>query len=57
MNYLKNKKKGITIIEVIIATSIVTLSMISISVVYGNFVSLSIKNTDKIQLEYTLLKR
>ncbi len=54
MNYLKNKKKGITIIEVIIATSIVTLSMISISVVYGNFVSLSIKNTDKIQAAFLL---
>ena len=50
----KQKNRGISLIEVIIATSIITVSMISISIVYGNFVSLSVKNTDKIQATFLL---
>ncbi len=44
-----NFKRGISIIEIIIASSIISLTVISISVAYGNFVYLSRQNTAKIQ--------
>ena len=44
-----NKKQGISIVEIIIASAIISLSVIAISVVYGNFVALSIQNTQKVQ--------
>lgn len=52
--YLKHFKKGISIIEVIIASSIISLSIISISVVYGNFITLSVQNTQKVQANFLL---
>ena len=48
------KNKGISLIEVIIASAIITLSMISISAVYGNFLTLSLANTDKVQAAFLL---
>lgn len=44
-----NRKRGISIIEVIIASTIISLTVISISVAYGNFVYLSRQNTAKVQ--------
>lgn len=44
-----NYKRGISIIEVIIASTIISLTVISISVAYGNFVYLSRQNTAKVQ--------
>ncbi len=49
-----NYKKGISIIEVIVASVIISLSVISISVVYGNLVSLSLENTKKVQAAFLL---
>lgn len=43
------QKKGISIVEVIIASTIISLTVISISVAYGNFVYLSRQNTAKVQ--------
>lgn len=47
-------KKGISIVEIILASAIISLSVISISVVYGNFVILSVGNTEKVQAEFLL---
>lgn len=47
-------KKGISILEVIIASSIISLSMISITNVYGNLLNLSLSNTEKIQAVFLL---
>lgn len=47
-------KKGISLVEVIIASAVISLSMIYISNVYGNFLSLSIDNTDKVQAVFLL---
>jgi hypothetical protein len=47
-NIHKNKK-GISIVEVVIASAIISLSMISITNVYGNFLTLSLANTEKVQ--------
>ena len=49
-----NFQKGISLVEVIIASSIIGLSMIYISNVYGNFVKLSLENTDKVQAVFIL---
>ena len=49
-----NLKKGISLVEVIIASSIISLSMIYISNVYGNFLTLSLENTDKVQAVFLL---
>ena len=46
--------KGISLIEVIIASSIISLSMIYIANVYGNFLKLSLENTDKVQAVFLL---
>jgi hypothetical protein len=51
---LLNFKKGISLVEVIIASSIIGLSMIYISNVYGNFLTLSLENTDKVQAVFLL---
>jgi type II secretory pathway pseudopilin PulG len=48
------KKKGTSLIEVIIASAIISLSTISTSVVYGNLVSLSTQNTAKVQAAFLL---
>lgn len=52
-NNLKNNK-GVSLIEVIIASSIISLFMISISSVYGNFLQLSLENTYKTQAVFLL---
>lgn len=44
-----NYKRGISVIEILIASTIISLTVISISVAYGNFVYLSVQNTAKIQ--------
>ena len=44
-----NMKRGISVVEIIIASAIISLSVISISVIYGNFVVLSLENTSKVQ--------
>lgn len=44
-----NYKRGISVIEILIASAIISLTIISISVAYGNFVHLSIQNTAKVQ--------
>jgi Prokaryotic N-terminal methylation motif len=49
-----NIQKGISLVEVMIASSIVGLSMIYISNVYGNFLTLSLENTDKVQAVFLL---
>ncbi len=46
--------KGISLVEVIIASSIISLSMIYIANVYGNFLTLSLENTDKVQVVFLL---
>lgn len=51
---LPNLQKGISLIEVIIASSIICLSMVYISNVYGNFLTLSLENTDKVQAVFLL---
>lgn len=47
-------KKGISVVEIIIASAIISLSVISISVVYGNLVVLSLQNTEKVQAGFLL---
>ena len=47
-------QKGISLVEVIIASAIISLSMIYISDVYGNFLKLSLENTDKVQAIFLL---
>lgn len=47
-------KKGISLVEVILASSIIGLSMVYIVNVYGNFMKLSLENTDKIQAVFLL---
>ncbi len=47
-------QKGISLVEVIIASSIISVSMIYISNVYGNFLTLSLENTDKVQAVFLL---
>ena len=44
-----NYKRGISVIEILIASAIISLTVISISVAYGNFVYLSRQNTAKVQ--------
>ena len=46
--------KGISLVEVIIASAIISISMIYISNVYGNFLALSVENTDKVQAVFLL---
>ncbi len=46
---LKNFHKGISLVEVVVASSIIGLSMIYISNVYTNFLNLSLENTYKVQ--------
>jgi hypothetical protein len=46
---IKFYQKGISIVEVIIASAIISVSMISITNVYGNFLTLSLANTEKVQ--------
>jgi prepilin-type N-terminal cleavage/methylation domain-containing protein len=53
-NNLKNKQKGMSIIEVVIASAIISLSMIAISNVYSQFLKLSLENTVKIQATFLL---
>jgi prepilin-type N-terminal cleavage/methylation domain-containing protein len=55
--FLKQKtknKKGMSLIEVIIASAIISISMISITQVYGNFLTLSLANTSKVQSVFLL---
>lgn len=52
--YKKLISKGISMVEVIVASSIISLSMIYITNVYGNLLALSIANTDKIQSVFLL---
>lgn len=47
-------KKGISIVEVVIASAIISVSMISITNVYGNFLTLSLANTEKVQAVFLL---
>jgi hypothetical protein len=51
---INKKQKGISIIEVVIASAIISLSMIAISNVYGNFLQLSLENTEKVQAVFLL---
>lgn len=54
---LKNilsQKKGISIVEVIIASAIISLFMIGVSDTYSNFLKLSIENTYKTQAVFLL---
>lgn len=46
--------KGISIVEVVIASAIISISMISITNVYGNFLTLSLANTEKVQAVFLL---
>ena len=50
---LKNKN-GLTLIEIILASTIISLSMVFIASVYGNFLALSVGNTDKVQAVFLL---
>lgn len=47
-------QKGISIVEVVIASAIISVSMISITNVYGNFLTLSLANTEKVQAVFLL---
>lgn len=47
-------KKGISIVEVVIASAIISLSMIYITNVYGNLLTLSLSNTEKVQAVFLL---
>lgn len=47
-------QKGISIVEVVIASAIISISMISITNVYGNFLTLSLANTEKVQAVFLL---
>ncbi len=47
-------QKGISLVEVIIASAIISVSMMYISNVYGNFLALSVENTDKVQAVFLL---
>ena len=47
-------QKGISIVEVVIASAIISLAMISITNVYGNFLTLSLANTEKVQAVFLL---
>lgn len=51
---INKKQRGISIIEVVIASAVISLSMISISHVYGNFLQLSLENTEKVQAIFLL---
>jgi prepilin-type N-terminal cleavage/methylation domain-containing protein len=53
-SYSKNKSKGLSLIEVIVASAIISVSMIYITNVYGNFLTLSLQNTDKVQAIFLL---
>lgn len=46
--------KGISVVEIIVASAIISMSMVAISIVYGNLVKLSIENTEKIQATFLL---
>jgi type II secretory pathway pseudopilin PulG len=46
--------RGFSVVEILIATSIISLSVISIATVYGNLVSLSVRNTAKVQATFLL---
>ncbi len=50
----KNGKKGISVIEVLIASAVISLSIIYIANIYGSFVSISINNTAKVQAVFLL---
>ena len=47
-------QKGISLVEVIIASAIIGVSMIYISNVYTNFLTLSLENTAKVQAVFIL---
>lgn len=47
-------KKGISVIEVLIASAVISLSIIYISNVYGGLVSVSTSNTAKVQATFLL---
>ncbi len=49
-----NFKKGISVVEVIVASVVISLAVISISVIYGNLISLSARNTAKVQAAFLL---
>ena len=49
-----NFKKGISVVEVIVASVVIPLAVISISVIYGNLISLSARNTAKVQAAFLL---
>lgn len=49
-----HRKKGISIIEVVVASAIISLSMLSTAVVYGNLATLSTENTAKVQASLLL---
>ena len=49
-----NFKKGISVVEVIVASVVMSLAVISISVIYGNLISLSARNTAKVQAAFLL---
>ncbi len=52
--FKKNSKNGISLIEVIIASAVISLSIIYIANLYGGFVALSTGNTAKIQAVFLL---
>jgi Tfp pilus assembly protein PilV len=51
MKYPKiyNKKSGVSIVEVLIASAIIMTSVVAIMGVYGGLTSISIRNTSKVQ--------
>lgn len=53
-SFYKVYEKGISIVEVVIASAIISVSMISITNVYGNFLTLSLANTEKVQAVFLL---
>lgn len=53
-NIEKIKQRGISVVEVIIASAVISISMISINSVYSNFLQLSLENTSKVQATFLL---
>lgn len=54
LNNRNNRKKGLSLVEVIIATAIISTSMIYIAKSYSDFVFLSSANTARVQATFLL---
>lgn len=53
-HFPKNKNRGVSVIEVLIGSAVISLSIIFIANVYGNLVALSSENTAKVQAVFLL---